>query len=69
MQDSDHHTITYLEEVLRPLAREYANLPPDTQLSLSAVVPVKITYLRDAYLALAKLKRMKGIKSDRPSSL
>ena len=46
-----------LIDVLRPFARAYAGLAPIQQIALAEWAPIRVSYLRDAYLLLAQLER------------
>jgi len=56
MGPSDREKIQVLCETLRPFARSYIGLPPAQQIALADSAMVRVTYLRDAYLILAKME-------------
>jgi hypothetical protein len=56
---SDKEMVLALCEALRPFARAYIGLTPGQQIALADCAPVRVTYLRDAYLMLCKVEGQK----------
>lgn len=61
----DMQELDVLAETLRPFARAYISLPGEMQIALGATAPVRVSYLRDAYLILSRYERM---RSNRPTA-
>ena len=58
LEKLDREIIETMLACLRPFARAYVGCTPSMQIALNEHCPVRIIYLRDAFLMCAKIEQM-----------
>lgn len=58
MNIKEREIIENMLTCLRPFARSYVACTPEMQIALAEHCPVRVTYLRDAYLMCSKIEQL-----------